>query len=80
VPDSILQRMRGIDTKEAARAEGIAIAREMLSALVPHTQGVQLAAPFARYRTAIDVAEAIPESYRQESTRTDSPGEVSRDS
>ena len=57
--------MRAADTKEAARAEGIAIAREMLSALLPHIQGVQIAAPFGRYRTAIEVAEAIPDSRRK---------------
>jgi len=65
VPSSVLERMRRADTKEAARAEGIAFARETLSALLPHVQGVQIAAPFGRYRTAIDVAEAIPDSLRR---------------
>jgi homocysteine S-methyltransferase len=64
VPDPILERMRAADTKEAARAEGITIAREMLAALMPHIQGVQISAPFARYQTAIDVAEVIPDSMR----------------
>ena len=60
VPDAILERMRGADTREAARAEGIAIAQEMLLELLPHIHGVQISAPFARYQTAIDVAEVIP--------------------
>ena len=32
----------------------------MLSALLPHIQGVQVSAPFGRYQTAIDVTEVIP--------------------
>lgn len=64
VPDEILERMRGAETREAARAEGIAIAQEMLTALLPEIHGVQISAPFARYQTAIDVAEAIPTDRR----------------
>jgi len=55
VTDQILARMRKADTKEAARNEGIAIAREMLDALRPEIAGVQIAAPFGRYRTALEV-------------------------
>lgn len=65
VPDSLLERMRRADTKDAARAEGVAIAREALQALVPHVQGAQISAPFGRYATAVEVAEAIPASKRQ---------------
>jgi homocysteine S-methyltransferase len=61
VPDPILQRMRKTDTKESARAEGIAIAQEMLRALLPHLAGVQISAPFGRFSTAIEVTRAIPE-------------------
>ncbi len=61
VPDSILERMRKTDTKEVARAEGTAIAQEMLEALVPHVAGAQISAPFGRYSTAIEVATAIPD-------------------
>jgi homocysteine S-methyltransferase len=60
VPDSILDRMRKTDTKESARAEGIAIAQEMLEALLPHLAGAQISAPFGRYSTAIEVTRAIP--------------------
>jgi homocysteine S-methyltransferase len=67
VPDSVLERMRRADTKEKARIEGISIAREALGALVPAVQGVQISAPFGRYQTALDVAEAIPAERR---TRT----------
>ena len=60
VPESILERMRRADTKEKARIEGVAIAQEALRALLPHVQGAQISAPFGRYQTALDVAEAIP--------------------
>jgi homocysteine S-methyltransferase len=61
VPDPVLERMRRADTKEAARREGIAIAQEMLTALLPQIQGVQISAPFGRYQTAIDVAAVLPD-------------------
>jgi homocysteine S-methyltransferase len=60
VPDAVLERMRRTDTKEAARAEGVAIAREAILEILPHVQGFQIAAPFGRYATAIEVAEVIP--------------------
>lgn len=59
VPDHVLARMRGADTKEAARNEGIAIARELLLELRTHVQGVQIAAPFGRAKTAIEVVEVL---------------------
>lgn len=61
VPDSILERMRKTDTKEAARAEGVAIGQEMLAAILPYVAGAQISAPFGRYSTAIEVASAIPD-------------------
>lgn len=60
VPDVILERMRRADTKDRARIEGVAIAREALQALLPHVQGAQISAPFGRYQTALEVAQAIP--------------------
>jgi homocysteine S-methyltransferase len=60
VPDAILERMRRADTKDRARIEGVAIAREALEALLPHVQGAQISAPFGRYQTALEVAQAIP--------------------
>jgi homocysteine S-methyltransferase len=65
VPADVLQRMRRADTKEAARREGIAIAREALAVLAPVVQGAQISAPFARYATAIEVAEAVPAAQRR---------------
>jgi len=54
-----MSRMRRADTAEKARAEGIAIAREMVERVRPLVRGVQLSAPFGRYEMAIQVAEAI---------------------
>lgn len=59
VPDSILQRMVAAKTPEAAREEGIMIAREMLNAVREMVQGAQISAPQGRYTSAADVLEAL---------------------
>ncbi len=59
VPDSILERMAGAKTPEAAREEGITIAREMLIAVRGMVQGAQISAPSGRYTSAADVLEAL---------------------
>jgi len=59
VPEPYMERMRREDNAEAARAEGVAIAREILQLVRPLVAGVQLSAAFGQYQTAIDVAQAI---------------------
>lgn len=59
VPDSILQRMAAAQNPEAARAEGVAIAREMLTSVRQMVQGAQISAPQGRYSLAVDVLEAL---------------------
>jgi methionine synthase I (cobalamin-dependent)/5,10-methylenetetrahydrofolate reductase len=59
VPDSILERMARAQTPETARAEGVAIAREMLMAARQIAQGAQISAPMGRYTSAVDVLEAL---------------------
>ncbi len=59
VPDSILERMAATKTPEAAREEGVAIAREMLIAVRHMVQGAQISAPQGRYSSAVDVLEAL---------------------
>ena len=59
VPDSILERMARAQTPEAAREEGVAIAREMLIATRQMAQGAQISAPMGRYSSAVDVLEAL---------------------
>jgi len=61
MPEEIMLRMAQADTPEAARAEGIKIAQEMLAAVRPLVQGVQVSAPFGNYETAAEViASALP--------------------
>jgi methionine synthase / methylenetetrahydrofolate reductase(NADPH) len=59
VPNSILERMARAQTPEAAREEGVAIAREMVTAVRGIVQGVQISAPLGRYSSAVDVLEAL---------------------
>jgi len=59
VPDEILERMARAQNPEAARAEGVAIAREMLIAARQTVQGAQISAPQGRYNLAVDVLEAL---------------------
>jgi homocysteine S-methyltransferase len=59
VPESILERMARAQNPEAARAEGVAIAREMLIAVRNTVQGAQISAPQGRYSSAVDVLEAL---------------------
>ncbi len=55
VPDEILERMGAVATPEAARAEGVAIAQEMLARVRGQVQGVQVSAPFGKYNAAAEV-------------------------
>jgi homocysteine S-methyltransferase len=59
VPESVLQRMAAAATPEAAREEGVIIAREMLNAARAMVQGAQISAPLGRYSSAVDVLEAL---------------------
>src|SRR5579872_3968018 len=59
VPDAILDRMARARSPEAAREEGVAIAREMVNAVQGMVQGVQVSAPLGRYTSAADVLEAL---------------------
>jgi methionine synthase I (cobalamin-dependent)/5,10-methylenetetrahydrofolate reductase len=57
VPPQILERMRRAESEgvDRARAEGIAIAREIVDAVRGAVQGVQIHGPFDRYETALEV-------------------------
>src|SRR5437016_4422804 len=57
VPDPIIERMARAANPEAARAEGIQIAREMLQQVHELVQGAQVSAPLGRYSSAIEVLE-----------------------
>jgi homocysteine S-methyltransferase len=55
MPEEIMLRMAQADTPAAARREGILIAQEMIEAVRPYVQGVQVAAPFGGYSVAAEV-------------------------
>jgi len=57
VPEEILQRMKAAQEKgkEAALAEGVAIAREMFARVKSMVQGVQVSAPFGKVEIALEV-------------------------
>jgi methionine synthase I (cobalamin-dependent)/5,10-methylenetetrahydrofolate reductase len=57
VPAEILTRMRAAQEKgkDAALAEGVAIAREMLARVRGSVQGVQVSAPFGKVNVALEV-------------------------
>jgi len=59
MPEEIMLRMAQADTPEAARREGILIAQEMLEAVKPFVQGVQVSAPFGRYNVAAEVIASV---------------------
>jgi homocysteine S-methyltransferase len=55
VPESILARMAAAQSPDTARAEGVAIAQEMLAEVRGRVQGVQVSAPFGKYKAAAQV-------------------------
>ena len=59
VPDAILERMTRAPNADAARAEGILIAREMLHQVRGLVQGAQVAAPLGRYSSALEVLDGM---------------------
>ena len=62
MPEEILLRMALADSPAAARREGIQIAQEMLDAVRPIVQGVQVTAPFGHYEDAAQVIGSLPKS------------------
>jgi homocysteine S-methyltransferase len=59
VPDAIVARMAHASSTDAARAEGIAIAQEMLAATKPMVQGTQLSIPLGRYGSAAEILNVL---------------------
>ncbi len=57
VPETVLARMKQAQEKgkEAALAEGVAIAREMFQQVKGAVQGIQVSAPFGRVEVALEV-------------------------
>jgi len=59
VPDAIFARMAACSSPDAARAEGIKIAQEMVAESRGMVQGVQVSAPFGKYTAAAEVMQAV---------------------
>ncbi len=59
MPEEIMLRMAQADTPDAASREGIKIAQEMLEAVRPMVQGVQVSAPSGRYAAAAEVMAGV---------------------
>jgi methionine synthase / methylenetetrahydrofolate reductase(NADPH) len=59
MPEEIMLRMAQCETPEAARREGVLIAQQMLEAVRPVVQGVQVSAPFGRYNLAAEVLSSV---------------------
>jgi homocysteine S-methyltransferase len=59
MPEEIMLRMAQCETPDAARREGVLIAQEMLAAVRPMVQGVQVSAPFGRYAIAAEVIASV---------------------
>jgi homocysteine S-methyltransferase len=59
MPEEIMLRMAQADTPESARREGVLIAQEMLEAVRPMVEGVQVSAPFGHYMLAAEVISSL---------------------
>ena len=59
IPEEIRERMRKTPGGEAARKEGVKIAREMLFAVRDRVQGAYLMPPLGRYELALQVLDGL---------------------
>jgi methionine synthase / methylenetetrahydrofolate reductase(NADPH) len=59
IPEAIRDRMRKTPGGEAARREGVKIAREMLFAVRDRVQGAYLMPPLGRYELALEVLDGL---------------------
>ncbi len=59
IPEAILDRMRAVESGEAARSEGIRIAQKLVTSLRSRVQGVRITAPLGRYGTVVEVLQAL---------------------
>jgi homocysteine S-methyltransferase len=59
VPEPIRERMRKAGSGARARAEGVAIAREMLERVKDRVAGAYIMPPFGRYDLAVDIIRGI---------------------
>jgi len=59
IPTDVRARMQRAGSGPAARREGVAIAREMLSAVRHRVAGAYIMPPLGRYNLALEVMDGI---------------------
>jgi homocysteine S-methyltransferase len=59
VPDALVERMRKAASAEAAAAEGVQVAREIVKAIKGMAAGVQVSTPSGRLDAALDVLDVV---------------------
>ncbi len=59
VPEKIVERMRRTANAEAAAAEGVKVAKEIVTAIKGMAAGVQISAPSGRLDAALDVLDVV---------------------
>ena len=59
VPDAMVERMRKTASAEAAAAEGVLVAREIVAAIKGMAAGVQISTPSGRLDAALDVLDVV---------------------
>jgi len=71
LPDHVIDRMARAQEKgkEAAQAEGLLIAREMLTEVRDVVQGVQVSAPFGKVQLALEVFDGLVDREEPDSRR-----------
>ncbi len=62
VPDEVISHISRYETKEDQLKAGIEIAQGMVDRVAGFVQGIQVSAPFGRYKLAVEVAGAMLES------------------
>jgi homocysteine S-methyltransferase len=59
VPDALVERMRKTTSAAAAAAEGVLVAREIVTAIKGMAAGVQISTPSGRLDAALDVLDVV---------------------
>jgi homocysteine S-methyltransferase len=59
VPDALVERMRRTTTADAALAEGVKVAKEIVAAIKGMAAGVQVSTPSGRLDAALDVLDVV---------------------
>jgi homocysteine S-methyltransferase len=62
VPDEVISRIAKYETKDDQLKAGIEIAQGMIDRVAGFVQGIQVSAPFGRYKLAVEVAGAMLEA------------------